>query len=320
MHGLRGRQAGGGGTQAVQGEGAGGGEGGVMSKIMRVVGFSGGADSQATALWVRKRWPAENVILMNTNAGGNEHPLTEAFIAEYSRTVFPVVSVKALIRDLGDVGTKDGATGDRRREFGPDDELTFDRLAYIKGRFPSRKAQFCTEHLKLAPQLRWLRENLTDKGVRYWRYIGVRRDESAARKDTPLTRCDDYFGCMACYPLAAWTKPQVFAYIAENGEEANPLYKLGFGRVGCAPCINSGKDDILLWATRFPGMIDKLRAWEAKNGRTFFAPCVPGMEINFIDDVVKWAKTVRGGRQYALPFFEQEISDGKCMSKWGLCE
>lgn len=291
-----------------------------MARMMRVVGFSGGADSQATALWVRKKWPADEVILMNTNAGGNEHPMTEAFIAAYSRDVFPVVVVPALVRDLMDVGTKDGKTGDRRREFKDDDDLTFDRLAYIKGRFPSRKAQFCTEYLKLQPQRRWLRENLTAKGIKYWRYIGVRRDESEARKDTPLAKCDDFFDCMACYPLAKWTKHEVFKFLKDNGEEPNPLYTLGFNRVGCAPCINSGKDDILLWATRFPEMIDKLRSWEAKNGRTFFAPCVPGMEINWVDDVVKWAKTTRGGKQFALPFFQNEIESGGCMSKWGLCE
>ena len=291
-----------------------------MARIMRVVGFSGGADSQAVALWVRQRFPPEEVLLLNSDAGGNEHPLTEAFIRRYSQEVFPVTVVKALVRDLGDVGTKDGRTGDRRREFRETDELTFARLAYVKGRFPSRKAQFCTQHLKLSPQRRWLHENLTAKGIGYWRYIGVRRDESDARKDTPMSRCDEYFGCKVCCPLAKWTKQQVFAYLKEHGEEPNPLYKLGFGRVGCAPCINSGKDDILLWATRFPQMIDKIRRWEREVGRTFFAPCVPGMDVNRVDDVVRWAATARGGRQVALPFLRDEVESGGCMSKWGLCE
>ena len=112
-----------------------------------------------------------------------------------------------------------------------------------------------------------------------------------------MARCDEYFDCKVCCPLAKWTKPQVFAFLKEHGEEPNPLYKLGFGRVGCAPCINSGKDDILLWATRFPEMIDKVCRWEREVGRTFFAPCVPGMDINRVDDVVRWAATARGGRQ-----------------------
>ncbi len=61
----------------------------------RVVGFSGGIDSQACALWVRERFPAEEIILLNSDAGGNEHPVTEAFIRLYNDTVFPVAIVKA---------------------------------------------------------------------------------------------------------------------------------------------------------------------------------------------------------------------------------
>jgi hypothetical protein len=91
-----------------------------------------------------------------------------------------------------------------------------------------------------------------------------------------------------------------FDYVRLHKEQINPLYSLGFTRVGCAPCVNSNKDDILKWATRFPEMIDKVRAWERHVGRTFFAPCVPGMVINWIDDVVAWAKTDFGGRQNNL--------------------
>jgi 3'-phosphoadenosine 5'-phosphosulfate sulfotransferase (PAPS reductase)/FAD synthetase len=291
-----------------------------MSATKRIVGFSGGADSQATALWVRQRFPAEDIILMNTNAGGNEHPITEEFIQWYSDNVFPVIRITALVRDLGGRGTRPGATKDRRDEFGDDAELTFDRLAYIKGRFPSRKAQFCTEHLKLAPQRRWCLENLEAHGIDYERYSGVRRDESQARKDRQEREWDDYFDCYLNHPIAAWTKAQVFDFIAQAGEEVNPLYRMGFGRVGCAPCINSGKEDINQWAIRFPEMIDKVREWEQKVGWTFFAPCVPGKEINWVDEVVAWAKTSRGGKQFFLPMIEVEVQAGTCSSKYRLCE
>ena len=86
------------------------------------------------------------------------------------------------------------------------------------------------------------------------------------------------------------------------------------------PYINSGKDDIRNWSARFPEMIDKIREWETYVGRTFFAPCVPGMEINFVDDVVAWSKTYRGGRQPLLQFEEMEALAGGCSSKYGLCE
>lgn len=291
-----------------------------MGSMKYVVGFSGGADSQACLGWCRDTFGDDDVIALNSNAGGNEHPLTEEFIRAYSASVFPVTVVKALFRDLGGVGTKECGTGQRRREFDDDDELTFDRLAYVKGRYPSRKAQFCTQYLKLAPQRRWCEDNLRAKGLEFARYIGVRRDESSARSCLDYSQWDGLFGCMLYRPLADWTKRRVFDYLQGRGEEVNPLYRLGFNRVGCATCINSSKEDSRLWAARFPQMIDKVREWEARVGRTFFAPCVPGKKVNWIDDVLAWSKTARGGKQLALPLLEAEVDSGRCMSNYGLCE
>lgn len=194
---------------------------------------------------------------------------------------------------------------ERRQQFFDAELLTFDMLALIKGCFPSRMKQFCTEILKLRPQARWLRENLTDKGIDFVRYAGVRCDESGPRKDTPESKWDDMCGCTVYYPIRCWSKIEVFAYLKHFGETPNPLYKMGFGRVGCAPCVNSGKEDIRGWAARFPAMIDKIRLWEERVGRTYFAPCVPGLEINWIDQVVAWAHTSHGGKQGLLMFERQ---------------
>jgi 3'-phosphoadenosine 5'-phosphosulfate sulfotransferase (PAPS reductase)/FAD synthetase len=292
-----------------------------MSSLKHVVGFSGGADSQACALYVRLRYPAEDIILLNGDAGGNEHPLTVAWVQWYSETIFPVTVVPSLVKDLGGRGTRPGAAKDRRDELGGDDEpLTFAGLASVKGRFPSRKAQFCTEHLKLAPQRRWVEENLTRQGIDFEHWTGVRRDESQKRSAALEREWDDYFDCYINRPLVHWTKAQVFTFLEEHGEAVNPLYRAGFSRVGCAPCINSGKDDVRLWAARFPEMIDKVREWESQVGRTFFAPCVPGKEINWVDEVVAWSKTARGGNQVLLPMVEAEAEAGSCSSKYGLCE
>lgn len=285
---------------------------------MRVVGFSGGADSQATALWARKRFPADEIILLNTDAGGNEHPITVEFIEWYSEHVFPVTVVPALIKDLENRGTMPGVSRDRRQQFSDDDLLTFDRLAYINQRFPSRRAQFCTYHLKIVPQKRWCQENLIDHGIEFERYIGVRRDESPRRANTPDSQWDEYFDCILHAPIAGWTKTEVFDYLRANGERWNPLYEMFFGRVGCAPCINSGKEDIRNWASRFPEMIDKVREWEQRVGRTFFAPCVPGLPLNWVDEVVEWSRTDYGGKQTLLPIWESDLES--CSSRYGLCE
>jgi 3'-phosphoadenosine 5'-phosphosulfate sulfotransferase (PAPS reductase)/FAD synthetase len=285
--------------------------------MKHIVGFSGGADSQATAGWVLDRFDPADVILLNTDAGGNEHPMTVEFIRQYSETLHPVITVPAIVADM-----RDKAPG-KIAELGlkPDDPLTFDLLAKIKGRFPSTKVRFCTNHLKLQPQLRWMNERRGTllKGG-FERYIGVRRDESDARSEVDEREYDDFFLCWLNRPLATWTKYEVFAFLELRGEEVNPLYRLGFGRVGCAPCINSSKEDVRLWASRFPEMIAKVREWELKVGRTFFPPCMPGNRYGFVDEVVEWARTTHGGKQYSLPILEADVQSGMCMSKWGLCE
>ena len=287
-----------------------------MSELKHIVGFSGGIDSQATARWVLNRYPKESVILLNSDAGGNEHPITTEFIERYSKNVHPVVVVTPLIKDLGSRCLA-GEGLERRQRYAEDDALTFDRLAEIKGRFPSSKMQFCTEHLKLKPQHRWIKEHVLDKGFAFNRYAGIRRQESKRRSNKQAVEWDDYYGCPLYHPIVDWTKQMCFDYCKYHGEEVNPLYAMGFKRVGCAPCVNSNKADILEWATRFPQMIDKVRGWEKRTGKTFFAPCVPGLDMNFVDQVVDWSKTSRGGKQYSLLVLQEPAA---CDSDYGLCE
>lgn len=285
-----------------------------MLGTKHIVGFSGGIDSQACARWVLNRFPHEDVILTNSNAGGNEHPLTDEFVDWYSANVHPVVKVNAIIADMW-------ATDGFAETKGLDSNapLDFEMMIRIKGRSPSRKAQFCTEKLKLAPQRRWLRAAFGPggeyEGFDYVRYTGVRRDESQERANAPYQQWDKWYDCQLFAPLMDWTKQMAFDYVKQYGEKINPLYTMGFGRVGCAPCINSGKDDIRNWADRFPEMIDKLRGWEERTGRTFFAPRIPGKYTNAVDEVVAWSRTERGGNQFKM--FEERQA---CESKYGLCE
>lgn len=288
--------------------------------MKHIVGFSGGIDSQACARWVLNRYPAEDVVLLNSDAGKNENGLTMAFVDWYSANVHPVITITPIAQDLYECSAPKARVHVSRAKveakgFQPLQEITFGDMMELKGRGPSSQAQFCTDILKIRPQLRWINENL--KGVEYERYTGVRRDESRNRKDTPLREWDDFYDCWLNNPLAEWTKLQCFAYVKEYGELVNPLYSMGFSRVGCSPCVNWSKDDIAAWAIRFPEDGDKIRRWEKQSGRTFFPPAVPGLAFNFIDEVIAWAKTSRGGRQSLLPIMHERPA---CESKYGLCE
>lgn len=288
--------------------------------MKHIVGFSGGIDSQACARWVLNRFPAEDVILLNSNAGGNEHPLTDAFVREYSEKIHPVIRVDAIMADLWK--TEEFA---EKRGYDSNAPLDFPTMIEVKKRTPSKKAQFCTEVLKMRPQKRWTSANVSDE---FERYTGVRREESYGRKDTPFRKWDDYFDCYVNHPVTDWTKQMCFDFVRQYDEPINPLYSLGFERVGCAPCINSGKEDVRRWADRFPEMIDKIRDWEGRTGFTWFAPLVPGVRPrldsrgqmtihNWIDEVVEWSRTDRGGRQFNIL---HQIERPACESKFGLCE
>jgi 3'-phosphoadenosine 5'-phosphosulfate sulfotransferase (PAPS reductase)/FAD synthetase len=283
-----------------------------MAALKHIVGFSGGIDSQACARWVLNRFPKEDVILLNSDVGGHEHPITTEFVESYSRDVHPVTVVTPIVADLGAK-----CRNDRRAKYQDTDRLSFDVLAEIKGMFPTQRFQFCTEHLKLRPSHRWMKENVTDKGDSFVRYAGVRRDESEKRKAKQAVEWDHYFDCELHHPIVDWSKQMCFDYVKLHGEAVNPLYTMGFNRVGCAPCINSNKSDILEWATRFPEMIDKVRAWEQRTGLSFFRKPFEDGRYRFVDDMVDWAKTTHGGKQFSLLVLQEPAA---CDSDYGLCE
>ena len=65
---------------------------------------------------------------------------------------------------------------------------------------------------------------------------GVRRDESPTRAATKIIDWDAKREMIKINPLAAWTDAEVDAYIAEHQVPVNPLFELGYGSIGCAPC------------------------------------------------------------------------------------
>lgn len=205
-------------------------------------------------------------------------------------------------------------------------------LCMWKGRFPSRKAQFCTEHLKRNMAVEY-QMKLIDQGYTVVSWQGVRRDESLNRRDAKLfEKLDDKL--YVYRPIVEWTAEDTFIYAATKNVEPNPLYKCGMGRVGCMPCINASKDEVKEIALRFPEHIDKIASWEkkviacSKRGGASFFPAPTGGKVvsnklahakaNDIYQVVEWSKTSRGGKQFSLLTALDEPT--ACASSYGLCE
>ena len=201
-------------------------------------------------------------------------------------------------------------------------------LCMWKGRFPSRKAQFCTQELKtelaVAYQLR-----LVEQGHRVVSWQGVRRDESLNRANAQhFERLNPRM--YAHRPLADWTAPQVFAFLAAHDITPNRLYREGMGRVGCMPCINQDKAGIREMAARWPEHPERLAEWERRVGAcskrdfsTFFADSHKAADRRevFADlniwSRIEWSKTTRGGKQRDLLGNDEPLA---CKSAYGLCE
>jgi phosphoadenosine phosphosulfate reductase len=65
---------------------------------------------------------------------------------------------------------------------------------------------------------------------------GIRRDESPTRIGTRLVDWDAKRGMVKVNPIAAWNQDDVDSYIALHQIPVNPLFELGYGSIGCAPC------------------------------------------------------------------------------------
>src|SRR5690606_25195845 len=70
-----------------------------------------------------------------------------------------------------------------------------------KGRAPSTKAQFCTEHVKLWPIRFYLDKHYPKEKYRWTMYTGIRAGESPRRAKMESESWNDFFDCKQVLPL-----------------------------------------------------------------------------------------------------------------------
>jgi 3'-phosphoadenosine 5'-phosphosulfate sulfotransferase (PAPS reductase)/FAD synthetase len=199
-------------------------------------------------------------------------------------------------------------------------------LCIMRARFPSTRSAFCTSELKVIPITEYTLGLIDEFGaVESWQ--GVRAEESPRRANLPER--EDKGGGLTIYrPIHKWLVDEVFAMHDKHGIEPNPLYKQGMTRVGCMPCINCNKGELLEISKRFPQHIERIAEWErivgqvSKRGCSTFFPALGDTETAYergnIFSKVEWSKTLRGGKKYDLfSIFEEPAA---CSSAYGLCE
>jgi 3'-phosphoadenosine 5'-phosphosulfate sulfotransferase (PAPS reductase)/FAD synthetase len=321
--------------------------------VKHVISVSGGKDSTATLLIALERCPRADVVPIFCDTG-NEHADTYAYLDYLEQTLdikitrlkadfAPQLAAKRLFiaRDVRTGRDKHGrrvrwSNKAKRRALAmmyPSGNPFLD-LCMWKGRFPSRKAQFCTEELKRNMAVGFQLE-LMEAGYKVVSWQGVRRDESHNRRDAKLFERVGA-GLWIFRPIVLWTAAQVFTFAAERGLKPNPLYLQDMNRVGCMPCINCSKGELRAIAARFPEHPLRIAEWEwlvgqcSKRGfSTWFSDAPahladePDRRKVFAElgiwTRIEWSKTSRGGRQFSL-LDEQENEGGGCSSSYGLCD
>ena len=223
-------------------------------------------------------------------------------------------------------------------------------MAMLRGRFPGSQTRFCTEELKLEP-MAMVRDAVRLAGMATVEWIGTRADESDARAAMPVIErisCAFRAPTILYRPIHYLSAADVFDIARRHGLKPNPLYLMGFGRVGCFPCIMCTKEELRLIAMLAPHEIDRLEEWEMIVGavaRHAYTALMLGERDELVSSfmptdkvpvdangniratirrAVEWSKTSRGGRNYDLLAHLDELhtttEPTRCRSQYGLCE
>jgi len=294
----------------------------------RIVSVSGGKDSTALYLWAIEQWGKDGFLSVFADTG-HEHPVTYNYLRNLPAMANgpEIAWVKANFTDKV-----------RAKGIEPQNSPFIDMWLW-KGRAPSARAQFCTEHLKLRPIQAWLEGWRKDSDI-VEMYVGIRAAESERRSKMPPQEWSDMYECDVFRPLLTWTEEEVWAMLSKHNVPPNPLYQHGSARVGCYPCIHSRKSELASmpdWAW------EKLAHWEKLAGRTWFSfgdiPLTNDQKLELkkaqgndtltaelkdrfsprVMEVREWTKTSRGGKQFDM-FAADSADVPTCMSTWGVCE
>jgi phosphoadenosine phosphosulfate reductase len=179
-----------------------------------IVSYSGGKDSLATLLMVRKV-VEPTVLFIDT---GIEFPETYAHVKMVSQRY----NLKLIIANA------DNRFWDGLKIFG----------------MSGRDYRWCCKVCKLGPVAKIIDEKFPD-GI--LNFIGQRRYESAIRAGSGRVWRNSWLpNQLAASPIQNWNALHIWLYLFREGVEYNPLYRLGLERIGCWLCPSSSLSEIEL--------------------------------------------------------------------------
>lgn len=294
-----------------------------------IVCFSGGKDSQACLIQACKEFGTNNIEAVFCDTGW-EHHLTY----EHVKNVTESLGVR-----LVTLKSKVGG---------------FEDLCKRMKWFPDTEHRMCTVQLKIQPQIDYMLTHDEDlviiQGIRaaesvsrskmpcsadyFKEYFDAENKKSLYRKNDVIKWCKHHKATVE-RPMIGMSAQEVIDYILKNGQQPNPLYKQGFSRVGCFPCIYAKLSEVkamrhdieyVARVVRLEDEINKIRKEKKAQfqySSLFAKGKIPerfckkyGNGIPAFEDVIKYVSRYDA----QLDLFEPE-EGYSCMSVYhGLCE
>ncbi|MFX0184512.1 MAG: phosphoadenosine phosphosulfate reductase family protein [Candidatus Hodarchaeota archaeon] len=199
---------------------------------IQVVAYSGGKDSLVTLDLVNRSEVSYEIIFSNT---GLEYPETLKNVKKVSDKYQKSVIVHE---------NKSWDFWERFDYFGP----------------PSRNSRWCCKSAKLFPINELLEINFPEERE-VLTYIGRRRYESLGRSQEPRVSRNPWIPKqVSAAPIRNWIAFEIFLYIQKHNlmQLLNPLYKMGFIRIGCWVCPASSMSDFEIMKHSHPRLITNL--------------------------------------------------------------
>lgn len=193
-----------------------------------IVPISGGKDSQTCLKLACQSFPKKDILALFCDTQF-EHPITYTHIKKIIE-----------LYDVNFVSISGGSVIEKVIKY---------------NRFPMGGARFCTDELKMRETKLFCKQLALQQKEGFDLWYGMRLGESINRKkkytgylDTEKYKMHEIFpgkypkyleklGVFMRLPILNWTDTDVFDFL---GDEINPLYSMGFDRVGCFPCLAAG--------------------------------------------------------------------------------
>lgn len=255
----------------------------VRAGALFVVNHSGGKDSQAMLIKVRKEVPEDQILIIHATLPEVDWEGTSEKVEEYAGNI-PVIYAQAYKKD-----------GTERTFFNmvEDGAIRIAKSGKDASPWPSPKYRQCTSDLKRGPLNREMRRWADANGFKGKAIVsceGMRAEESSPRAGLKTFKKEDGLSngrrdWFKWLPIHKMLETEVFQSIKAAEQEPHWAYAAGMSRLSCCFCIMSNKKDLKTARQLKPELFQRYLELENKLGKSMMMP-KKGQDAQYLDDFI----------------------------------